>query len=266
MRPAFIATIHDPDGRYLEHARNSGLALASYAASYFRVTPSTDERLLEILAAFGSVSIGEANQIGQSRRAVLRQARADGFETIIYCDFDRWLHWAARHADELAGLPAAIQRAHPDRWYVCLGRTRRAFTTHPRVQCQTEAHSNHVISLLTGDDLDATAGACWLTAPAADIILAESVEASNATDLEWPALIAVRDRALVGCLRLEGLEFETATFYGSEIDAAGGRDAWLAATYERPEVWESRQKLMTESIRAALRVFDAAAMNGLSCE
>lgn len=266
MRPALVATVHDPEGRFLDLARRSGASLAHYSASYFRATPTTDLNLLKFLHEFGHVTVGEANQIGQSRREVLRQARSNGAEAILYCDFDRWLHWEENHQTELEGLTAAIQRTHSDKSYVCLGRTERAFGTHPRVQRRTEEFSNGIISLLVGQELDATAGACWLTARAADLILSASIETSNATDLEWPALVAVRDRSLLGGLRLDGLEFETATFHRREIAAAGGLDSWLAATYERPEVWEGRLGLMTASVRAALRVFDAAAMNALSCE
>jgi hypothetical protein len=214
----------------------------------------------------GHVSIGEPNRIGQSRREALGLARADGYESFLYCDFDRWLHWAESYPEELSTLPAEIHRRQPEAWYVCLGRSPRAFATHPRVQRVTEARSNQVISLLTGRTLDATAGACWIARPAADIVLSESIETSNATDLEWPALIAVRDRGRLGSRRVEGLEFETATFHQRDIRAAGGLEAWLARHYDRQDVWEVRTQLMTESVRAALRVFDGAAMNALSCD
>ena len=176
------------------------------------------------------------------------------------------MHWAANFPEELAKLPDEISRDQPRAWYVCLGRTPRAFATHPRVQRETETHSNQVISLLTGRTLDATAGACWIARPAADVILSESIETSNATDLEWPALIAVRDRSRLGGRRVEGLEFETATFHQRDIRAAGGLEAWLAQHYDRKDVREARIRLMTESVRAALRVFDGAAMNALSCD
>lgn len=222
--------------------------------------------MLECLTEIGNVSVGEPNRIGQSRREALQLAREDGAERLFYCDFDRWLHWADRFPDELQGLPGTIVRHDPDAWYVCLGRSSRAFATHPRVQRETEALSNRVISLLTGKKVDATAGSCWLTAPAADLILADSVETSNATDLEWPALIARSGPGRLSSFRVEGLEFETATFYRQEICAAGGFDTWVAQNYEGQETREIRQQLMTQSMRAALRVYGSKAMNALSCD
>jgi hypothetical protein len=259
MRPSLVATVHDPEGHLLDATCRFGDLLSLYKTSYFRCTDVTHRSVLDALARLGDVSIEEPDLIGRSRREVLRYARAEGAETILYCDFDRWLHWAWHYQRELIDMPQAINQRCSHAWYVCLGRTPRAFTTHPRVQRETEELSNDVISLLIGQPLDATAGACWMTGRAADIILSESIEESNATDLEWPALIAVRDRSRIGGMCVDGLEFETASFHPHEIDAAGGLDAWLSIHYERLHVWEMRMGLMAQSVKAALRVFDAAA-------
>ena len=256
MRPTLIATVHDPKGRLLDATLRHSELISIYDSGYFRCTDTTDPHLIDALERIGNVSIGAPNSIGQSRREVLQRARADGAESIMYCDFDRWLHWVGSYRHELIDLPRKISRRLPRAWYVCLGRTPRAFATHPKVQCYTEDFTNQVISLLAGEELDATAGACWMTGSAADLILSESIEASNATDLEWPALIAVVDRRRLGCLKTEGLEFETATFHLQEIQDAGGTEAWLAKNYERPDVWKDRIKLMNRSIEVALDILD----------
>ena len=59
--------------------------------------------------------------------------------------------------------PERLLARRPRPWYVCLGRTRRAFATHPYVQRTTERATNRAASLALGRRLDATAGACWLT-------------------------------------------------------------------------------------------------------
>ena len=153
-----------------------------------------------------------------------------------------------RFPEELRGLPGRPRRAPPAApWYACLGRTRRAFQTHPYVQRVAEGATNRA-SLALGRRLDATAGACWLDRSGAEIVLAGSVEETNATDLEWPALIyrgggggggGGGPRARVAYVATEGLEFETAEFYAPEIAALGGREAWERAHYERPEVWRA---------------------------
>jgi|GEM_PF-4627966 hypothetical protein len=77
------------------------------------------------------------------------------------------------------------------------------------------------------------------------MVLSWSVELSNATDGEWPATPPTEAQATAWLhdprrvLRTwcEGLEFETATFHPAEVEAAGGRDAWVRATYGTPEMW-----------------------------
>jgi hypothetical protein len=204
--------------------------------------------------------IGGPNaQVGAARRLALRTAFQAGAASFLYCDFDRWLHWVGRFPDELRDLPAALAGRRPRPWYACLGRTRRAFRTHPYVQRVAEGATNRAASLALGRRLDATAGACWLDRPGAEIVLAGSVEETNATDLEWPALVYRRTGRLAGKGRLayvatEGLEFETAEFYASEIAALGGREAWERAHYERPEVWRARLGLATDSVASLCRV------------
>jgi hypothetical protein len=201
------------------------------------------------------VLVVPAGAPGSAQREALAAARAEGHRTILVCDFDRWLHWAGRFPDELAALPARLDRRRPNVWYACLGRTARAFATHPDVQRVAEAATNQALSRVCGKRLDATAGACWLTAEGADLILAGSIETSKATDLEWPALVLRSAPARVIGVRTEGLEFETATFYAAEVAAAGGLSSWILATYdERPDVWRDRLRLAADSVAALARV------------
>ena len=151
-------------------------------------------------------------------------------------------------------MPARIDRQRPRRWYACLGRTARAFATHPDVQRLTETVTNTALSLALGRRLDAVAGASWLSRAGAELILPRSIETTNATDLEWPALIALVDPRRIGLLRCEGLEFETAAFYPEAIAAAGGLAAWLHRTYDHPESWRARTQLAADSIAALARV------------
>lgn len=248
LPPALLSTLHDPAGRLLGALRGRGAALADYAAVYVTVTDATHRGVVDELAARPVVVIGGKNdQVGAARRRALQMAFDDGHTTMLYCDFDRWLHWVGCRPEELAGLPARLAGRRPSLWYVCLGRTRRAFATHPYVQRVAEGATNHTISLAVGRRLDATAGACWLSADGAAVILSHSREPTNATDLEWPALIYRADRRRLGYVAAEGLEFETVEFFGPEVEGAGGVAPWQRAHYERPEVWQTRLRLAADS-------------------
>jgi hypothetical protein len=221
------------------------------------VTDATDRAVASALRGLGVRVVGGANrQVGAARRRALRTAFEAGHATFLYCDFDRWLHWLGSFPEELAALPGRLLRRRPHPWYACLGRTPRAFATHPYVQRLAEGATNHAVSRALGRRLDATAGACWLARAGAEIVLPASREATNATDLEWPALVFRAAPRRLTYLATEGLEFETAEYYAAEVRVAGGPAAWQRAHYERPAVWHDRLRLAAASVGALARVLE----------
>jgi hypothetical protein len=253
-----VATLHDPRGTALTllDLEPVATALGIYPLVVVATTAATDARLTSKLEQLGA-HVVPGGQAGESRRAALTAA---GREQPAYfsCDFDRWLHWARFWPDELAALPARVARLAGGRrispWYVCLGRTARAFATHPAAQRLPETATNRALSVAAGRPLDAVAGAAWLTPEAAEIILAGSREPTAATDLEWAALILRRDPSRLRGLRCEGLEWETPDFHAAEITSAGGLAPWTRATFNTPTMWAARLRLAAASGAALERV------------
>jgi hypothetical protein len=253
-----VATLHDPQGIALTLLDLEPVAttLGTYPLVAVATTATTDARLTTKLEQLG-VRVVPGGQAGESRRAALI---AVGGEQPAYfsCDFDRWLHWAQFWPDELAVLPARVaqlgsgKRISP--WYVCLGRTARAFATHPDTQRLPETATNRALSVAAGRPLDAVAGAAWLTPEAAEIVLAGSSEPTAATDLEWAALILRHDPGRLRGLRCEGLEWETPDFHATEITSAGGLAPWTRATFDTPTMWAARLRLAAASGAALERV------------
>ncbi len=257
--PALVATLHDPRGvshtlLELEVVRT---ALEKYPLVVVAATAATDTRVTTRLRQLGA-RVVPGGQAGEGRRAALTAAVEDDQPACFSCDFDRWLHWVRFWSDELAMLPARVARLGSGKrispWYVCLGRTARAFATHPAAQRLPEMATNRALSATAGRPLDAVAGAAWLTPDAAEIILAGSREPTAATDLEWPALILRHDPGRLRGLRCEGLEWETPDFHAAEITTAGGLEAWTSATYDTPAMWAARLRLAAASASALERV------------
>ncbi len=252
--PALAATVHDPDGRFAAAIIACTPHFATYRTVAVAVTGATAATTRDLLAAGGATIVDGDARVGVARRAALSAAFDHGEGSILNCDFDRWLHWAGHYPAELAAVPERLERRRPRLWYACLGRTARALATHPPVQRVTEGATNRALSLAVGRRMDATAGASWMSPAGAEMILRESSESTNATDLEWPTLIQRADPGRLAFLAVEGLEFETPTFYPEEIAAAGGESAWILAHYDRPEVWRDRLRLSLDSVSAACRV------------
>jgi hypothetical protein len=226
-----------------------------YAGAYVCATDTTDERVVASLRQLGAVVIGQpVGCPGAGRRAALTAAVEAGHAVFFACDLDRWLHWVGRFPEELAVLPQRIAKRHPRPWFACIGRSARAFASHPLVQRTAEGATNRALSIAVGRRIDATAGACWLSREAAHIVLAGSREPTAATDVEWPALVYRADARRLAYVAVEGLEFETAEFSAGAVAAAGGFDPWVRTTYDRPEVWAARLRLAADSVVALSRV------------
>lgn len=250
-----LATVHDPNGRMLVALDERGQMLERYGDILVTVTDATDNRIRRRLEEVGATIVPGGNEpVGSAMRALLRAAVATECSSYLYCDFDRWLHWCGTFPRELDEVSARIARKFPDAWYVCVGRTERAFASHPEVQRVAEWATNRALEIAAGRPLDATAGACWVSRQGAAVILRGSQEETKATDLEWPALILAADPLRLGGMFVEGLEFETAEFYGEEARRLGGVAVWVRATYETPQMWGARLRLAADSVAGLARV------------
>ncbi len=252
---ALAATLHDPEGGLGQLLSGAAERFRDYSSIHVTATAATESSVVAAIRALGAQATADGDErAGENRRRAVMDAVSTGQAGCLYCDFDRWLHWVQYFPEELSALPARIAELRPAPWYVCLGRTPRAFATHPLVQRVTEEATNHALGLILRRQIDATAGACWLSPEGAEIVLRDSVEPTNATDLEWPALVyrAAPDR--LASLTCEGLEFETPDRYVAEIAAAGGLSQWMEQVYETAEVWRDRLRLSADSVAALCRV------------
>ncbi|HEX2922830.1 MAG TPA: hypothetical protein VHS28_02235, partial [Chloroflexota bacterium] len=181
---ALVSTLHDPDGRMVKPTRRFLDELKRiYDAIVVVPTSATTPRLLDALQGTVVEVLSESNgSIGIGRRHALRLGIETGSSHLHYCDFDRVLHWIGRYPQELTRALEVIGRHD----YLMLGRTDRAFDTHPRVQKDTERITNHGFSLWYGEEVDVSAGSCGVSSTAAKLILEKSVAPTNATDAEWP--------------------------------------------------------------------------------
>jgi len=252
---ALVTTLHDPDGRMTNAARRLLATLHRlYEAVVVVPTSYTSHSLLEILKGCTVEPLSESSgRIGVGRRHALHLGLSSGASHLHYCDFDRVLHWADRYPDELASVREAISRHD----YLIIGRTARAFSTHPRVQRDTEGITNHAFSLWLGQSVDVSAGSCGISRAAAELLIARSKAESNATDAEWPALVRVAG-GILGYMETEGLEFETPDYYPDEIARVGSLEGWLEERSRPLGAWIARTRLTLESLEATLRVAEVA--------
>ena len=260
-----VVSVHQPNERLVGLAEAQlPVLVARYAAMAAYCSGETHAGLIEILRRHGAqvtVDRGKSagiNRTGVVRRATVRAGLRAGTPYLQLCDFDRALHWAAYHLAELESIIADL----PAYDLLVLGRTARAWATHPPYQSETEPLFNRVFALATGLDWDIGAGSRGLSRRGAEALLRLSRERTVGVDAEWPLLLlkwagrpgdAARDGFRVDYRACEGLEFETADRFGPEIEAAGGYDVWEAKVSAEPQAWAYRLKVAQLIAEAVIR-------------
>lgn len=206
-------------------------------------TPQTADETLVMLQRMGAEVWDDGDgQIGKNRRRALAAGVERGRTAFFhYCDFDRLLHWALHHPQELERV---AREEIPRAGYTAIGRTEAAFASHPPVQQELEGMTNEVFSFIFGEEMDVTAGSSGASRAAARALLRYSVETSNATDTEWPMIIRQHTALGVRQIRVQGLAFETATFHGDEVYGRA----------DTADNWARRAELARKSMAAAMRI------------
>lgn len=261
---ALAATVHQPDRRLTGFMEAHLAALAArYAALVAYCSRDTHPEVLQLLRAHGAlVEVdGEASTgilgIGAVRRRTIRAGLRAGTSHLQMCDFDRVLHWVDAYPQELEAVVAGL----PSYDLLVLGRTERAWATHPPPQAETEPLFNRVFHLATGLPWDVGAGSRGLSRRAAEFLLSVSKEPSVGVDAEWPLLLLkpparsapTEDGFCLGYRACEGLEFETADRFGPEIEAAGGYEAWVGKMSAEPARWAFRLQIAHLIAEAVIR-------------
>ncbi|HEX6385219.1 MAG TPA: hypothetical protein VF177_11160 [Anaerolineae bacterium] len=253
MRVTLAVTYHDPEGRLYETARHTLPVLTEiFDRLVVKASPAANERSLALWQGAGAnierATASGLPKLGQVRRATVALALQLDTSFILLCDGDRALHWARYYPQELAAVVAAL----PDYDFTVLGRSERAFATHPRVQRDTEAIVNLVFAAVSGHEWDVTAAARGLSHRAAEAIVAGCGDDSIGVDVSWPLYLQQSGRFSLGYRATEGLEFETADRYIDEMVAAGGRAQWLARLDADPQRWAHRLHLARLEVEAMI--------------
>jgi hypothetical protein len=255
MNIALSITYHDPrGGLYHQIERNLPALSASFSGIAVRGSHQANQKSLALFESAGAKirvdsSANQEPQIGRARREAI--AMGLEFETpfYIHCDGDRILHWIEHYPTELDEIITQI----PKNDFTLLGRTTRAFDTHPRIQRDTESIVNHIFHVKTGYAWDVMIGARGLSRQAAQAIVNGSEDNEISVDVTWPLYLRALGGYSLAYIPTEGLEFETQDRYVDDLSAAGGREAWMKALDSDIDRWLHRLdyvRLDLEAIRA----------------
>jgi hypothetical protein len=267
---ALTMVYHDPAGRMLDQLnRTLPVIMSMFADVIVRASATANQQGKQLLKAAGAAvfparSVRAARSspapngrhradgigIGRLRRSVVELAfQHSAASHAIYCDADRVLHWAEFFPDEFRAISEAVRQFD----FTVLGRTPRAFESHPRTQRDTETVINRLFGQVSGFSWnDVTSGARGVSRAAAEAIVANVEDDELSTDISWPLYLQHHDGWSIGYVETEGLEFETADRFADEVAAAGGYAAWLDRLENDPHEWAFRFDLARVEIEALL--------------
>jgi hypothetical protein len=216
------------------------------------MSKSTNPGLVRMLRDHGWViEHDKAAGIGEVRRQALRLGLKLGTEHMHFCECDRLIVWATRHSGELIDVTAKIGEQD----LLIIGRTNRAFLTHPITQRDTEGPVNAVCSYLLGRTLDVTCASRGLSRSAARYVLAHSKAKGYETDVEWPFIVFKRKSFSTNYVAVEGLEYED---WLKEPDSIArlGYKKWLQIKDSDRKEWALRMKWAIRLIKTAFQLRD----------
>lgn len=207
MTPVLLTTVHDPAGKLVDATQNELLAIAElYSGIVVEMTDTTDPRLYQLLSNVAHIHTNPPGDIARARRQLVKNGLLLYPSAYFhFADYDRLLHWWLYHKGELIRVVATL----PDYDFVVIGRTERAFQTHPFIQRETERLINRLFTHAFGQKVDVLTASRGISNKAAQTINAFSQAVGPAgVDVEWPILAGWP----VAYIAVEGMEYESGTF------------------------------------------------------
>ncbi len=246
ISPVLVTTHHDPEGLLYDQTIQMVPRLQTlYSHIVAVVTPVTAPRSRDLLRSLQITVIDDADvsseglrTLGTKRRLAVEQGlhKLSSASHIHLCDFDRVLHWAEFYPDELR----TVLETSSNYDFTVLGRTPRAFDSHPRVQCDTEAIINHVFYLASTLPWDVTAASRVLSRRAAEILVERCRDDTIGVDCSWPLCMQQQGNLTMHYIETEGLEFETLDRYRAVHTTPDADAAWMAQLDGDPQHWLRR--------------------------
>jgi len=213
-------------------------------------SPSTNEDTIAYLKGSNLiVQFAKTNSIVKTYKECIKKAIeyiTDSEEQyILYIDFDRFLHWVIKYPEELL----SIFKTEGNLELLHLGRSTRAFETHPKTQILTENIVNLYGSQALGfkNNIDLIS-VCFIFSKRLAQLL---VNMENKTETgfygTWPILLWSNAKSQK-YREVEGLEWETPDRFKKEIgNTENSYKNWLDE-FQSSDEWKRRVNLLNDCL------------------
>jgi hypothetical protein len=210
--------------------------------------PDADFVQTDPLESLDNVTLIISPDWSWGRYLALKKALDTDATHLHYADLDRLVRWIETQPAEWRHTVGLIQ----DYDCVVIGRTEKAWDTHPQAIRRTEKISNQVFSHLLEKPLDMSAGSKGFSCATAAFIMANS-QPSRAlgTDAEWIVLVH-RGGYHIESILVDGLDWESADRYQDQA-ASTETQRYTAQAYDaQTENWDMRVQVALEIVESGL--------------
>ena len=247
MTVTLAATWH-PHGETVRLRRLYPLLAELYQEIIIVMPPQTHAGMVIAFKQFKKVTMVMVDDWKSGRYEALRLAAERDASYIHYADLDRLIRWAQTRPDELRRTLERIQLSD----CAVIGRTEKAYETHPQALIQTERTYNVMFSHIVGRQLDFSSGSKGFSLRAAQFIASNGdSQHPFGTDVEW-VILARRAGFEISAMLVDGLDYETADRY-SDAPADDEQQKEAAHDYDLdPDHWVRRVEIANEVIAAGL--------------
>ena len=251
------STFHDPDFSLKEDLKSAlPLIKSIFHKSTVCITPSSNEEIMDMLKENDiEIAVGpKMERLGTYKKSMelgRDLIKDEKKQRLFYVDFDRLVHWANFHPLELSNLKNKINKCD----YLHVGRTGRAFATHPETQIKTERIVNELSSKVMGmkETVDVISVCYFLTKDLAAALITQTMITDMGFYGAWPVLLwnwsSEQKKAYI---EAEGLEWETPDRFKRQIEKIG-HEKWVQQ-FKTPSEWKFRVKLMHECMTELMNI------------
>ena len=244
-----VSTLHDPEKMLSRMIAEYGSSLKQvFRSLVVTVSPNTHRHIVRLLEDTGIKILICSENVVETYKTALRSGLDENAQHLMYCDFDRALHWVRTYPLELSRIAGILT----DYDFLMLGRTQRAFKTHPETQTKTESIANQLGSKILGfkqprDIMSATWG---LSDPVGEFLLKTPYRNKYGFYCEWP-IVAWHSAKKHEYIEVEGLEWETPDRYKEAVKERG-YEVWLR-DLQSPREWKRRNEVLSECVSSVLK-------------
>ncbi len=234
------ATYHDPEFR-LKDLIESALPKIKelFVKGIICLTPYTPNEVLTFLRNKGFIVIVEPSERNIDTYRTALRTTLDNIDSIsqriFHIDFDRLVHWINTYPEELTN----ILQNNINVEYLHIGRTKRAFNTHPPTQRRTERIVNEFGSKILGfEDTKDLISVCYIfSKDLGEKILKINNFTTTGFYGSWPIYFwnFANSKSYI---EVEGHEWETPDRFKIEIDEIGF-EKWKTQ-FQSAEEWHKR--------------------------